>query len=612
MADGSGLFQHLLQLQPEIIVDLFAGGGGASEGLENAFGIPVHVAVNHNPIALAVHRVNHPSTVHMHSDVYEVCPYEATRGRPVGHLHASPDCTHHSQAKGGQPRDAKSRALTWVVRKWAGSVRPRCITIENVSQILQWGPLVAKRCKATGRVVKLDGSVALKGERVPLSNQFLVPCPKRRGKTWQRFVALLRADGYEIEWKVLSACDYGAPTTRKRLYAIARRDGQPIVWPAASHGDPGSPGVQSGALKPWRTAAECIDFDRPCPSIFMASSDAKQLRVKRPLVDPTLRRVARGVMRFVLQSPEPFIVPLRGTSASHTSTHAVTAPLSTVSAGGTHHGLVVPTLVQTGYGERPNQKPRSLDIHAPLGVVVAGGVKHALVNVQLDAAHVIKFRGTSDGHPASEPMPVVTSGAGAARPAGAAHALGVVMTALRDRGHAYHLEQANTGLIGHAVSEPVSTVTTTGSQQRLVQTSLSSCADAGALAVYRFLMKYLSPRDLEAIKGNLAVDPADSTRGEVFIVTNGKRMVLTDVGLRMLVPRELARAQGFEDDYVLEYDAHGKPVTQSWQVALIGNSVCSDVLEAIVRANAATLIEIYRQSGVQGRPSRLYLNQLAA
>lgn len=574
MADGGGYRQLQLNIKPGLLIDLFAGGGGASEGLERAFGHPVHIAINHNPLALAVHEVNHPATKHYISDVYEVCPREATQGLPVAHCHASPDCTHHSQALGGQPRDAKCRALTWVVLKWAGRARPDSISIENVSQLKHWGPLIAKRCPETGRVVKVDRTVAAPGERVPLNQQYLVPCPKRKGKTWERFCKLLAAHGYNIDHRVLAACDYGSPTTRERLYVFARRDNRPIIWPAPTHGSPASELVLNGKLLPWRTAAECIDFDRPCHSIFMETADAKKLRIRRPLSDATLRRVAKSVKRFVLEAPVPFIVPLRGTSPSHTSSHSTAMPLSTISAGGTHHGLVIPTLA---------------------------------ANDDLRSAHLIKFRGDSKGAPANRPMPVITSGAGAARPAGAAHALGVVQAGLSPAVvRTAHMEQANTGVVGHDVREPVSTLTVSGSQQRLVLTDLEADAlNERASMVYRLMRDYLSPKDFAAIQGNVEVDPTDSDRGRVFILHEGQKLVLTDCGLRMLTPPELKLAQGFPPDYVLDYDKDGAKVPQHKQVALIGNSVCPDVLEAIIRANCADLINAYQAAGVRVRPARL-------
>ena len=288
--------QLILGISEEIVVDLFAGGGGMSTAIEQAIGRHVDVAVNHNAEAVSMHQVNHPQTRHYIGDVWEVDPREATEGRAVGLVHLSSECTHHSQAAGGQPRNQSSRSLTWVGKRWAGQAMPRVITLENVKQILQWGPLIAKRDKATGRVMKLDGTVAEAGERVPLQEQYLIPDPKRAGRTWRAFVTQLRAMGYDVEWKILCAADFGAPTTRERLFMLARCDGEPIRWPEPTHTK-----IKTKGKKRWRSAAECIDWEIPCPSIFER---------EKPLADATLRRIARGLKKYVLDSADPFIVPI--------------------------------------------------------------------------------------------------------------------------------------------------------------------------------------------------------------------------------------------------------------------------------------------------------------
>ncbi|WP_234885466.1 DNA cytosine methyltransferase, partial [Xanthomonas perforans] len=309
MADGSHSFNfpapQVSCLRPgEIVVDLFAGGGGASEALKQALGIDPALAYNHDEWAIGMHAANHPLTIHHREDIWHADPRKDVAGRPVGWFHASPDCTHFSQAKGGQPRSHKTRALSWVALKWIGQLlradlrdgtntAPRILSLENVWQILTWGPLVAKRCKATGRVMKMDGTVAARGEHVPVANQQLVPDKRHSGRTWRQFVAALESKGYRVEWRKLTASDFGAGTSRERLFLLARRDGQPIVWPAPTHGT--APGMQ-----PRVRAADCLDFSIPCPSIFTR---------KRPLADATLRRIAKGVMRHVLQSADPFIVP---------------------------------------------------------------------------------------------------------------------------------------------------------------------------------------------------------------------------------------------------------------------------------------------------------------
>lgn len=555
----------------EIVVDLFAGGGGASTALEQALGRPVDVAVNHNPWAVAMHAANHPLTAHLCQDVWEADPRIECSGQPVGWLHASPDCTHFSQAKGGQPRSRATRSLSWVVLRWAGTVRPRIISLENVREILKWGPLVAKRCKATGRVVKLDGSVAAPRERVPIDAQFLIPDKHRAGRTWRHFVRALHRLGYAVEWRLLKACDYGAGTSRERLFLVARRDGEPIQWPAPTHGP--------GAHVPHVSAAACIDWSIPCPSIFER---------KKPLADATLRRIARGVKRYVIDTAEPFIV---GTAAPVVTEHANSSnarswradePLRTQCAGvkGGHFALAAATLVQTGYGERDGQAPRSLDIDQPLGTVVAGGVKHALATASL-----VKFRGDSAGGAITEPLPTITSGAGAARPAGAAHALGV-MTAFLEQ--AYGGGPNGNPAPARPADAPLSTITTSAAQQRVVTGELAQLApehEAGALRVAAFLVNYYG--------NGQALDPRDpldtiTTRDRLALVTvhvRGVPHVIVDIGLRMLKPRELYAAQGFPPRYIIDRTADGRAISVSRSVAMVGNSVSPPPLRAIAEAN---------------------------
>lgn len=306
--------QYILPLAHELVVDLFAGGGGASTGIEQALGRHVDIAVNHDPEAVSLHQANHPQTRHFVSDVFEVDPLAVTEGRPVGLLWASPDCKHFSKAKGGKPVSKKIRGLAWVVVKWAKLARPRIICLENVEEFQTWGPLAE------------DGR----------------PCPERKGKTFQHWVAQLRNLGYAVEWRELRACDYGAPTIRKRLFLVARRDGQPIAWPTPTHG---------AGRKPYLTAASCIDWSLPCPSIFER---------ERPLAEATLRRIAHGIKRYVLEAAEPFIVRIGHTGHGDSGkARGIGEPLSTITSKA-EHLLASPTLVQTGYGERPGQAPRVL------------------------------------------------------------------------------------------------------------------------------------------------------------------------------------------------------------------------------------------------------------
>ena len=338
--------QFGLPLHTELVVDNFAGGGGASSGIERALGRPVDIAINHDPEAVAMHTANHPQTRHYCENVWDVKPVEVTAGQPVGLAWFSPDCKHHSKAKGGKPVEKRIRGLAWVALRWVATVQPRILMLENVEEFVSWGPLTPE-----GR-----------------------PCPRRKGREFNAFCNALRRHGYKVEHRELRACDYGAPTSRKRLFLIARRDGQPIVWPTPTHGKPGSAEVKAGQRKPWRTAAECIDWSIPCPSIFERS---------KPLAEATLRRVARGIERYVVNAAKPFIVRIGQTGHGDAGkVRGLGEPVSTVTTKA-EHLLVSPTLVQTGYGERQGQQPRALDIEAPLGTIVAGAAKHALVSAFL-------------------------------------------------------------------------------------------------------------------------------------------------------------------------------------------------------------------------------------
>lgn len=470
--------QFSLLTTDEIIVDLFAGGGGMSSAIEDALGRHVDIAINHDMDAISMHMANHPQTQHYCCDVFEVDPHEACQGRPVGHLHGSPDCTHFSQAVGGQPRDKAIRSLGWVIPRWAGQVKPRSISMENVKQMRQWGPLIAKRCKKTGRVVRLDGSVAEPGERVPVQEQFLIPDPKHVGRTWRRFLVVLRKLGYDVEHRTLVAADYGAATTRERLYLFARRDGRPIEWPEPTHFEKPTAGQ-----KKWRPAADHIDFSDLGQSIFDR---------KKPLADATMRRVAKGMKKFVLDSATPFIVelanwsntngvqsaddPLRTITAwPRGGSMAVASPILTPYYGGRQgnrahspadslrtqttenrfalaSAIIVPnttgnparsadaptptittagnqllaaaTLINAAHGDgKPGRAQRwgdgSRDIQRPIGTVTASGSG----GQALAAAMMVKFKGDSIGHAMTEPAPVITAGGKSKRPAGAAHAL---------------------------------------------------------------------------------------------------------------------------------------------------------------------------------------------
>lgn len=387
-----------------INVDLFAGGGGASTGIEMGLGRPVHLAINHSPAAISMHEANHPGCLHLQTGVWEVDPALVLAGRKIGFFHASPDCTHHSQAAGGQPRKKEIRDLSWVVIKWAGITRPKVITMENVRQIRNWGPLVAKRCKKTGRVIRLDGTVAGPGEQTPRDQQFLIPDRKRIGHTWRKFICCLQALGYHVEHELLRACDYGAPTSRERLFLIARCDGQPITWPEPTHAEKPRKGQ-----KAYRTAAECIDWSIEGNSIFDRG---------RPLADATMRRIARGIQREVVERKKPFIVPIANWSRE--TVHPVDQPLNTITAWpkGGSFSLVTAFVAQMNGGFNvTHSKPAD----SPMTTVTAAGGqgKTQLAEVELSqevtqralrcAAFLVNYYGNGDARSVENPMDTITT-----------------------------------------------------------------------------------------------------------------------------------------------------------------------------------------------------------
>ncbi|HAV2815972.1 MULTISPECIES: DNA cytosine methyltransferase [Acinetobacter calcoaceticus/baumannii complex] len=534
--------QFALNFSEKIIIDFFAGGGGASTGLEIGLNAPVFAAVNHNPKALSMHEANHPHAKHYVQDVFAVDPVEICEGHKVGWFHASPDCTHHSQAAGGQPRKKEIRDLSWVVLKVAGKVRPDVISLENVKQILNWCPLIAKRDKATGRVVTLDRinikgkksyRVAEPGEVVPRNNQFLVPNQKLKGKTWRHFVKQLEKLGYVVEWKLLRAADYGAPTTRERLFLIARCDGQPIVWPEPTHRSKTERSrliTRARKLPFWRTGAEIIDFTDLGKSIFGRP---------KPLADATLRRIARGLQKFVLDEKEPFFVesatPFISRDFGTSTGHSIDEPLATVTSTFGGHSALISPVVAPFFTEFANaSQQRNWSIKEPLTTICAQvkGGHHGLV--------------------------------------------------------AAYMMQANGGFcetVGRSLNDPLSTITNTGSQQQLVSAVLSKENLNDALRVATFLINFYGNGDARDIKAPLDTLTTKDRLALVTVWIKGEPWVIVDIRMRMLKPRELFRAQGFPDSYVIEHGHDGKPLSKTDQVFMCGNSVSPLPMAAIARAN---------------------------
>lgn len=566
-----------------MVVDLFAGGGGASLGLEWA-GYPVDLAINHDAEALAMHMANHPYATHLCCDIREVCPRIATSGREVDVLWASPDCKHHSRAKGGKPLERAIRALAWVVVRWVEETLPKLVCVENVCEFQEWGPLGPD-------------------DR---------PIKEHKGDYFRAWVRRLRRLGYRVEWRELVAADYGAPTSRRRLFVVARRDGLAVTWPEPTHGP--------SRTQPWHTAAECINWDDPAPSIFDR---------KKPLAPKTQARIAKGIKRYVLQTAKPFVVGI-DQSGARSATWSADAPLSTIVAKG-KHALVGPTLVQTGYGERKGQEPRVPGLEKPLGTIVAKG-KHALVTPvlerdEVDAVWLAKHYGGVVGQPADKPLGTVTA---------VDHHGFVSASMLKLRG-------TN---VGSEAQEPLHTISAQGQHHGLlcahVQRYYSlggqlSAADAplptatakarfalsaAVLDQYnshsepqpmdepvpsvvsrdRFALVDMPVRDLDfemqrdaqgryvQVRAFLRRHGIIGPEDEAEVVIAGVRYRIVDIGMRMLRPRELYRAQGFPDTYQIAPRHRGKHLSATSQVRMCGNSVPPHFSCSLVTANLPALL----------------------
>lgn len=545
----------------ELIVDNFAGGGGASTGIEEATGFSVDIAINHDPKAIAMHKANHPNTKHYCEDVWQIDPVQACNGHPVGLAWFSPDCKHFSKAKGGKPKDKNIRGLAWVACRWAGLVRPRVIMLENVEEFKTWGPL----------------------------NRRHHPIKDKQGKTFEKFVQQLNDLGYEVEFKELVAADYGAPTMRKRFFMIARYDGRPIVWPEPTHGPVDSEEVKAGLLKPYVGAYTQIDFSRPCPSIFDTSEEIKKkygIRAVRPLAQKTMDRIARGLKKFVLDNPEPFIVPIGygERKGQAPRVHDVKQPLPTIVGSGKHY-LCEPYMKQIGQTGFP--KDRSKDVREPLTTIVRKN-EHCLISPTLIQYHSETAQGEVRGQTMKDPIMtvdglnrygLVTSflhkyydggykGAGESMenplPTVTAWDHNSVVTA--------NLIQMNNHCDGKDIRQPLPTIT---------------AGDGHFGEVRAFLIKYYGQGTGQDIE-----EPLDTvtSRDRFGLVTiEGVDYQIVDIGLRMLEPKELYGCQGFPDDYIIDHDYTGKTYPRTEQVKRCGNSVSPMIPNALVRANLREL-----------------------
>lgn len=529
----------------EMIIDNFAGGGGASTGIELATGRPVDIAINHDPASIQMHTKNHPYTRHYCEDVFAVNPKAVTQGRPIALCWFSPDCKHFSKAKGGKPREKKIRGLAWVALRWAATVKPRVIILENVEEFKTWGPLTK--------------------EGQPDMNQ--------KGRTFKSFVNALKRQGYEVQWQELRACDYGAPTIRKRFFLIARCDGQPIVFPKPTHGD-------GEGFLPYRTAAEIIDWTIPTKSIFGR---------KKPLADNTLRRIARGIDKFVINNPQPFI-----TSIGHTSqkdrTAGINEPLRTI-VSKAEHCVTTPYMIPIGYGERKGQFPRVNSIEEPISTVVSSCKQY------LSAPYLIQYH--------SETTKNEVRGQELAQP----------MYTL-DTNPRYGLATANLCVLrnnmdGKSLNEPVSTITTSAGHFAQQVNFLSEYYGNGNPLSPNEPLHTITTKDrnavvsvrIEKIESNINLYNWSEIRNllnqyceykiqdnEILVLQiNGIDYFIADIGLRMLEPRELYNAQGFPADYIIDFDVNGKRYTKKEQVARCGNSVPPPFAEALVRSNLPEL-----------------------
>lgn len=540
----------------ELIVDNFAGGGGASTGIELATGYSVDIAINHDPEAIRMHKANHPNTKHYCENVWVVDPVKACNGHPVGLAWFSPDCKHFSKAKGGKPKDKNIRGLAWVACRWAGLVRPRVIMLENVEEFKTWGPL----------------------------NRGHHPIKSKQGKTFEKFVQQLNDLGYEVQFKELIAADYGAPTMRKRFFMIARCDGKPIVWPEPTHAPADSEEVKAGLLKPYVGAYTQIDFSRPCPSIFDTSEEIKEkygIRAVRPLAQKTMDRIARGLKKFVLDNPEPFIVQCNG---GERRPNDIREPMPTIT--GKHgYGIVEPYMVQIG--QTGFSKDRSKDVREPLTTIVSKN-EHCLVSPTLIQYHSETAQGEVRGQTIEEPIMTVDG----------SNRYGLVTSFL----HKYY-DGGYKGA-GENIENPLPTVTAWDHNSvvtaNLIQMNnhcdgrdmrdpipTITAGDGHFGEVRAFLIKYYGQGTGQDI--NEPLDTVTSRDRFGLVTIDGTDYQIVDIGLRMLEPRELYGCQGFPDDYIIDHDYTGKTYPRSEQVRRCGNAVCPPIPAALVRANLPEL-----------------------
>lgn len=539
-----------INLFDELIVDNFAGGGGASTGIELATGRVVDIAINHDPAAILMHQTNHPHTEHYQESVWDVDPVKLCRGRPVGLAWFSPDCKHFSKAKGAALVDRKIRGLAWIVLKWAGTVRPRVIILENVEEFVTWGPV-------------------RKGK----------PVKSKQGQTFNKWLSQLKALGYEVEHKELIAADYGTPTSRKRFFLVARCDGKPIVWPNPTHAPANDKRVQSGELKPYKSAADVIDWSLPCPSIFDTKQEIFEkygLKSVRPLADNTMRRIARGLDKFVIKSQKPFIIQQKFNNAPQD----INNPLSTITAVGSHE-LITPSLIQY-HSEQRDKEVRAYPLDEPLKTA-DGSNRFGLM-----APYLTKYYSGDSVQRADAPMATVT-------PIDSEN-----LTAC-------FLSKYFTGVDGAELNNPLPTVTAIdhnslcmahiaefkgkdkGQAADAPLRTITAC-DGEFGAVKTYIVKAIPGVNLynwhkvrELLNKHCGYELKDD---EILLFRIGREYYfIADIGLRMLCPKELYAAMGFPEDYIIDRDYLGNEYRRTYQVARCGNAVCPQIAKALVQAN---------------------------
>lgn len=558
----------------ELIVDNFAGGGGASTGIEMATGYSVDIAINHDPEAIRMHQTNHPSTKHYCESVWDVDPVEVCKGHPVALAWFSPDCKHFSKAKGGKPKDKSIRGLAWVTLRWAAKVRPRVVMLENVEEFKTWGPL----------------------------NRSHRPIKAKQGHTYHKFIGQLHDLGYEVQTRELVAADYGTPTMRKRFFMIARCDGKPIVWPNPTHGPADSEKVKAGLLKPYVGAYTQIDFSLPCPSIFDTAEEIREkygIRAVRPLAPKTMERIARGLKKFVINSPEPFIVPIGygERTGQQPRIHDIKEPLPTVVSSGKHYlcepliapyimcnnennngasiesplptittanrnYVMAPTLIQY-HSETSEKETRGQQVTEPI-MTVDGSNRYGLVTSFLHKYYDGGYKGSGDS--LKNPLPTVTSWD-------------------HNSVCAATLIQMNNHCDGRDIKEPIPTITS---------------GDGHFGEVRAFLIKYYGQGTGQDIKDPLDTVTAQDRFG--LVTVGGVDYQIVDIGLRMLEPKELYGCQGFPDDYIIDHDYAGNSYPRSEQVKRCGNAVCPPIPAALVRANLPELCVAQRTPNMRIAP----------